>query len=248
MKSEIKKLTPGNSNIAQSERTTPANESTGFRNATRIQESVTSGVERKALAWLASRMPRWVNSDHLTLLGFAGMLLAGGSYWLSRNHPVGLLLATLCLGINWFGDSLDGTLARVRNKQRPRYGFYVDHMIDAFGTIAIIGGLAASGHIGSHIALGMLVAFLLLSIETYLASYAVGIFRLSAWMFGPTEIRILLAAGNVTLWLSPNITIAGSSWRLFDFGGAVAAFGMILVTIIATCSHTAKLYRQETER
>ena len=141
---------------------------------------------------LAARMPLWVTSDHLTLLGFVAMSLAGASYLLARRHPVGLLLATACLALNWFGDSLDGTLARVRNQQRPRYGFYVDHMVDSFGALFLMTGLATSGYVDWRIAMGMLVTFLLLSIETYLASYTLGIFRLSFAKFGPTEIRILL--------------------------------------------------------
>src|ERR1700689_3598043 len=109
-----------------------------FRNATRIQASLTSARDRRVLLWLAARMPCWVTSDQLTLLGFAAMLLAGASYLLARWHPVGLLLATVCLALNWFGDSLDGTLARVRNMQRPRYGFYVDHMVDSFGALFLM--------------------------------------------------------------------------------------------------------------
>src|ERR1700740_2094432 len=115
-----------------------------FRNAVRIQESLTSGLERKTLLWLASRMPSRIGPDHLTCLGFAAMLLAGGSYLLARWHPLGLLLATFFLTVNWFGDSLDGTVARVRARQRPRYGFYVDHMIDSFGGLFLISGLGAS--------------------------------------------------------------------------------------------------------
>src|SRR6202050_4970396 len=150
-----------------------------FRDATRILESLTSARERRVLLWLAARMPCWVTSDQLTLLGFAAMLLAGASYLLARWHPVGLLLATVCLALNWFGDSLDGTLARVRNMQRPRYGFYVDHMVDSFGALFLMGGLGASTYVDWRRADGMLVAFLLLSIESYLASYTLGIFRLS---------------------------------------------------------------------
>ena len=154
----------------------PAEESTQlFKSALRLQESVTSVVERRALLWLAARMPSWVNSDHLTLLGFVAMFLAGASYLLVRWHSIGLLLAAVCLAINWFGDSLDGTLARVRNQQRPRYGFYVDHMVDSFGALFLMTGLGASGYVDWKVAMGMLVAFLLLSIETYLASYTLGI-------------------------------------------------------------------------
>lgn len=218
-----------------------------FENALRIQESATARLERKALLWLAARMPSWINSDHLTLLGFASMFLACASYALARWNRVGLLLATLCLALNWFGDSLDGTLARVRNRQRPRYGFYVDHMTDSIGALLLMTGLAMSRYINWQIAAGMLVAFLLLSIETYLASYTLGVFRLSFWKFGPTEIRILLALGNIALWFRPNLQVLGSAYRLFDFGGLVATGGMAIMLVITAVRHTATLYREETQ-
>ena len=228
------------------QRPTPPQSRLSFKDANRIQESITSGLERKALLWLAVRMPSRINSDHLTLLGFAAMFLAGASYVVARWNPVGLLLATLCLGVNWFGDSLDGTLARVRDRQRPRYGFYVDHMIDSFGSIFLMGGLGFSTYVDWRIAMAMLVAFLLLSIETYLASYTLGMFRLSFGKLGPTEIRILLALGNVALWLCPNAKIPGMSWRLFDFGGVVAVFAMTVMVIVAAVWHTRTLYHEET--
>lgn len=219
-----------------------------FRDASRIQESITSGLERRALLWLAAHMPSWINSDHLTLLGCGAMLLAGASYALARWSPVGLLLATFCLALNWFGDSLDGTLARVRNRQRPRYGFYVDHMIDSFGSIFLMGGLGFSTFIDWRIAMAMLVAFLLLSIETYLASYTLGVFRLSFGKLGPTEIRVLLGLGNVALWFHPNAKVPGTSCRVFDFGGALAAIAMCVMVIVAAVWHTRVLYHQETNR
>jgi len=217
-----------------------------FRNATRIQESLTAIPERKALLWLASRLPAAVNSDHLTLLGFVAMFLAGCSYALARWNPWGFILATLCLALNWFGDSLDGTLARVRNCQRPRYGFYVDHMIDSIGALFLMGGLAISGQVDWRIAAGMLIAFLLLSIESYLASYTLGIFRLSFAKFGPTEIRILLAIGNIALFFRPDAKIPGMPYRLFDFGGAIAIAAMAVMLLVAATSHTITLYREET--
>lgn len=217
-----------------------------FRDAKRIQQSITSRWERKVLLWLAARIPARVNSDHLTLLGFAAMALAGGSYAWARWNRAGLLLATCCLALNWFGDSLDGTLARVRNQQRPRYGFYVDHIIDSFGALFLMGGLAISRYIDWRLAAGMLIAFLLLSVESYLASYTLGIFRLSFALFGPTEIRILLAAGNLALWFHPNARIPGYSYRLFDFGGVLAICGMSVMVVAAAISHTRALYGQET--
>jgi archaetidylinositol phosphate synthase len=217
-----------------------------FHNATRIQESVTAGPERKALLWLVACMPASINSDHLTLLGFVAMLLAGCSYVLARSHPSGLLLATFCLAVNWFGDSLDGTLARVRNCQRPRYGFYVDHMIDSFGALFLMAGLGASNYIDWRIAVSMLVAFLLLSIETYLASYTLGVFRLSFAKFGPTEIRILLAFGNIVLFFYPQARVLGWPYRLLDFGGTMAVAAMTVMVVAATASHALTLYRLET--
>ena len=217
-----------------------------FVNATRIQESVTSGLERKVLPWMAYHMPLWVNSDQLTLLGFVAMFMAGCSYLLGRWHPIGLLLATVCLVVNWFGDSLDGTLARVRNRKRPRYGFYIDHIVDSFGALFLMTGLGLSGYVDSRIAMAMLNAFLLLSIETYLASCTLGIFRLSFAKFGPTEIRVLLALGNFVLWFRPNMRVPGVSWRLLDFAGVIAITVMGLMVVVAAVWHTAELYRQET--
>jgi archaetidylinositol phosphate synthase len=219
-----------------------------FKDAFRFQESFTAGAERKALAWLAARLPARVNSDHLTLVGFLAMFLAGASYAFARTNRAGLVLATLFLAANWFGDSLDGTLARLRNRQRPRYGFYVDHMIDTFGGLFLMGGLAISGLVDWRIALGMFVAFLMLSVEVYLATYTVGIFQLSFAKFGPTEIRILLALGNVALWLHPDARMFGSSYRIFDIGGIIAIAGMSLMLVVSTVFNTLKLYRAETLR
>jgi phosphatidylglycerophosphate synthase len=219
-----------------------------FRDAVRLQESFTAAVEREALVWLALRMPPRVNSDHLTLLGFIAMFLAGASYAFARSNRAGLILATLFLAMNWFGDSLDGTLARVRNQQRPRYGFYVDHMIDTFGGFFLVGGLAISGLIDWRIAIGMFVAFLMLSVQVYLAAYAVGTFQLSFARLGPTEIRILLALGNTALCLRPNAPIAGSAHRIFDIGGTIAIAGMATMLVISTIFNILKLYRAETPR
>ena len=216
-----------------------------FENAARIQESLTAGAEKRALRWLATRMPERINSDHLTLLGFVSMFLAGASYALARWNSAGLLLATLFLAVNWFGDSLDGTLARVRNRQRPRYGFYVDHVIDSFGAIFLMTGLAISGFVQWKIAMAMLVAFLLLSIETYLATYTLGFFQLAFARFGPTELRLLLALGNTVLWFHPNTTVPLFRLRLFDFGGLIAAAGMSAMAAFAAVRHTAQLYNQE---
>jgi archaetidylinositol phosphate synthase len=218
---------------------------TGFREAVRVQEAITAPLERKALAWLARRTPDWVGPDHLTALGFAAQLLAGVSYALARWSQFGLLGATFFIGVNWLGDSLDGTLARYRNQPRPRYGFYVDHMSDTFGAIFLMTGLAASGYLHWELSAAMLTAFLTLSIETYLASYTLADFRLSHGYFGPTEIRILMAIGNVALIFVPRVTVFGHELFLLDIGGAIATAAMMGMAIVAALGHTKQLYSEE---
>jgi len=216
-----------------------------FKEARRILTSWLAPLERRCLIWLAHRMPAWVNSDHLTVLGFVGTLMAGLSYWLARWYPPALLLVVFWLAVNWFGDSLDGTLARVRNCQRPRYGFYVDHVLDAFGACFLLGGLGLSGYMNPLVALLLLVVYCLLSIEVYLATYCLSDFRLSFWKFGPTELRLLLAIGNVALLWRPTTTILGPRLLLFDVGGVIAIAAILATVITAACRNTIALYRAE---
>jgi phosphatidylglycerophosphate synthase len=217
----------------------------GFQDAARKQESLLAGLEKKCLVWLASRMPARVSSDHLTLLGFAAMFLAGASYALGRWWPPFLLVVNVWLAVNWFGDSLDGTLARVRNRQRPRYGFYVDHMVDAFGALFLIGGLALSGYMGGWVAFSLLIAFYLLSVNTYLATYTLGTFQLSFWKFSPTELRILLAIGNAYAWTNPTVNVFGAEERFFDVGGIAGVVCMAVVLAASVARNTLALYRLE---
>jgi archaetidylinositol phosphate synthase len=216
-----------------------------FIPATRRQQSLFAAAEKKTLIWLAERTPRWINSDHLTLLGFTAQCLAGVCYALARWNRSVLLLGIVFLALNWLGDSLDGTLARVRNCQRPRYGFYVDHVVDTFAAFFLMGGLAFSGYIHPAIAFGMLIAFLMLSIEAYLATYTLGQFQLSYWSFSPTEIRLLLAAGNLALLRWPTAKILGTQVRVFDVGGVIGIVGMALMLIVSAIQHTRTLYREE---
>ena len=217
----------------------------GFRDAVRTQNAITAPLERRALAWLAERTPEWIEPDHLTALGFAAQFLAGVCYALARWSSLGLAGATACIAINWLGDSLDGTLARYRKRPRPRYGFYVDHMIDTFGAIFLMTGLAASGYLHWQVSLAMLTAFLTLSIETYLASYTLADFRLSHAYFGPTEIRILMMIGNVALLFAPRVTLLGRTVFLLDVGGTIATAAMFGMAIAAAIGHTRRLYNEE---
>jgi len=216
-----------------------------FKNAARVQGTIVTWAEKKALNWLAARMPGWMNSDHLTLLGFAAQLMVGVSYVLARGNKNWLWAATAFLAVNWFGDSLDGTLARYRNRQRPRYGFYVDHVIDTFGSIFLCVGLALSGFMSPMAALILLVAFLALSIEVYLATYCMGQFKLGHFGLGPTEIRIILGIGNVALFTHARVHFLGAEYLLFDIGGVIAAAGMLFMLVVSAIRHTVVLYREE---
>ena len=218
---------------------------TAFKTACRVNRSLTAPIEKRALLWMAARAPSWVSSDQLTLLGLGAQIAAGVSYALARFDRRALLVAILCLALNWLGDSLDGTLARARHHERPRYGFYVDHMVDILGAVALMCGLGCSGLLHWPIAMAMLIAFLVLSAESYLATYTLSCFQLSQGIFGPTEIRILLAAGNLAALRSPYSNIFGHRMLLFDLGGALAAVVMSAMALVVAARHTAELYRKE---
>lgn len=219
--------------------------SNSFKDATREQTSILAPLERAALRWLASHMPAWVNSDHLSLLGLVSMFLAGIGYAVSGRNPAMLHLVNLCIFLNWFGDSLDGTLARYRDRQRPRYGFYVDHIIDTFGTMFLIVGLALSGFMTERVAAAALIVFLMLAINSYLAAYALGIFKISHGKLGPTEIRLVLIIGNLVLLNSTHARIFGHRFLLFDVGGIVGIIVMGSMLVFSSIKNTHTLYQLE---
>lgn len=205
-----------------------------------------SRLERKTLVWLAERTPPAINSDHLTALGLIAMFGVGLSYWAAAWYPaLGLSLAIFFLALNWLGDSLDGTLARVRNKLRPRYGFYVDHVVDMLGTFFLLGGLALSGYMSAPVAAGLVIVFFMLSINCYLATYTLGTFQISFGGFSPTELRILLAVGNVFLLWKPHAAVFGRTMLLFDAGGLAGIAGMTIVVVASIARNTVRLYREE---
>ena len=216
-----------------------------FVHAARVMNGVSVGLEQRILAWLARRMPPAIGADHLTALGFVAMAGAGACFWLGRSHRAALLGVIVCLAVNWFGDSLDGTIARVRHQERPRYGFYVDHVLDMFGTSCLLGGLALSGYMSPLVALGLLASYLMLTTEVYLATYSLATFRLAFWKLGPTELRIVLAVGTLVLLAKPWVEVFGHHHRLFDIGAVVAAAGILFTLLVATVRHTIDLYRAE---
>ena len=184
--------------------------------------------------------------DHLSGLGLAAMAGAGLSFWAAQYWMVGLVGVVLSLALNWFGDSLDGTLARVRKQERPRFGFYVDHVIDLAGATMLFCGLGASGFMSPLIALGVLSAYLLVSAEVYLATHVRGVFKMTFLGVGPTELRILLAVGVAALAWRPMVSPFGlGPFRLFDVGGVVAIAGMGVAFIVSSIRNTRALFDAE---
>lgn len=218
---------------------------TTFQNAARLQTSFLNSLERRVLVWLAERMPMAINSDHLTVLAAAAMAGAGAAYAFAPSWAPAVLVVNVCLAINWFGDSLDGTLARVRNRQRPRYGFYVDHVIDCVGAAMLLVGLGASGLMHMNVALSMLIAYLLLSAEVYLATYTRHTFRMTYFKLGPTELRILLALGNIVAFYHPTITVSGQSLLWLDAAGVFVTVGLGLTLLYSIWGNTIALYEEE---
>jgi phosphatidylglycerophosphate synthase len=217
----------------------------GFTQAARVQESLLAPLERRALVGIAARLPASIGPDHLPVLGLVALVAAGALYAAAGRMPAALLLVNVCLAANWFGDSLDGTVARVRGTPRPRYGFYVDHVVDAFGALFVLGGMALSGYVTPAVALALLVAFLLFSVEVYLATYTLGSFRLSYGKLSPTELRLLLAVGNCVAYARPTVHVLGVERPFFDVGLGIAAASMVVVLVASVVRHTRALYLAE---
>jgi phosphatidylglycerophosphate synthase len=212
----------------------------------RINASFTAAAEKQLLTWIARRLPPRVTSDALSVLGFSAMVAAGASFAALRWTPWAAAAVVASLALNWFGDSLDGTVARVRRQERPRFGYYVDHVIDLAGTTLLMTGVACSGLMHPLLALAVLVSYLLVSAESYLATHAAGLFRMSFLGFGPTELRVVLAIGAVKCARSPFVDLfGGPTVRLFDVGGGVALAGLAIAFAVAAARNTRSLHRAE---
>lgn len=216
-----------------------------FKNPKRQQDGILARGEARALHWMAARVPDWINSDHLTGLGFLAMVAAGVAYGFSRHNPLLLHAVNLCLVLNWLGDSLDGTLARYRNRTRPRYGFYVDHILDTFSMFFLISGLALSGYMSRSVAGLVLVSYFMLCINVYLATHVTGTFKISFWKLSPTELRLLLIVGNCVLLFDPAVGLLEGRYRLFDVSGIVACGLMAVILITSTIKNIQVLYNAE---
>ncbi len=230
------------------------NTSRADQNHTRINNTLLGGVEKRALFWMAARMPAWVVPDTLTAIGLLASFLIFVSYALTFYNKAFLWLASFGFLLQWFGDSLDGTLARYRKIERPRYGFFVDHIIDTVSEVLIFLGLGLSPFLRFDLALLALVSYLLLSTYVYLVTYVNGIFQISYARLGPTEVRVLAVLANTLVFFSANPTV-----HLFKNGPAslqvsltyydlVAIFFMALVGaffIINTISTAINLSRED---
>lgn len=204
----------------------------------RIQTSILNSAEKKVLVWLASRQPRWMTSDILTFIGVLGAIMAAVGYALSNYDIRWLWFASFGFFVNWYGDSLDGTLARVRGTQRPVYGFYLDHCIDGITMAIMCVGAGLSDLLNLYIAMAVLVVYLLLSISVYINAHLKGEFKLTYAGMGPTEFRIIMIVVNTLfIYVAPlreyalTVNVLGTDLILgsFDFVGLAILFVLVAI-------------------
>jgi archaetidylinositol phosphate synthase len=205
--------------------------------------------EARVLEWIARRLPAWVMPDHLTVLGVLAALGIAGAYALSNRDPVWLWAASGLLVVHWLGDSLDGTLARVRRTERPRYGYYLDHLVDAVAT-ALIGlglGLGLSPYMLLSVGLVIVIAYLVLSINIYLETQALGVFSLGYGRLGPTEARLGLIGVNALLALgvAPAVSVLGNGVGVLDVAGLAVAAGMLVALAVRAMGNLRELAARE---
>jgi archaetidylinositol phosphate synthase len=215
--------------------------------ATRQPNFLPARFEKPALTWLARRLPPWVLPDHLTALGVLAALGIGAGYLLSNESAVWLWAVNALLVVHWFGDSLDGTLARVRGIERPRYGYYLDHLTDAVSTVVIGIGLGLSPYMLLTTGLAIAIGYLLLSINVYLEAQTLRVFRLGYTSLGPTEARVGLFALNALLAAGVGLgfDLSDVGLTIFDVVGLAAAAGMALMLVGRSIRNLRELAAEE---
>ena len=215
--------------------------------ATRQKTFLLARPEARVLDWIARRLPRWVMPDHLTALGVLAAIGIAAAYVLSNQDPVWLWAASGLLVVHWLGDSLDGTLARVRRTERPRYGYYLDHLVDAVATALIGIGLGLSPYMLLATGLVIVVAYLVLSINTYLETNVLGVFSLGYGRLGPTEARLALIAVNtlLALGIAPTVSVAGVGVTVLDVVGLAVAALMVAGLATRAARNLRELARLE---
>jgi len=188
-------------------------------------------------------MPAWVNPDILTGVGILGSVVIFFSYWLTNVDANFLWLASLGLVINWFGDSLDGTLARYRKIERPKYGFFVDHTVDAMSTVLVVFGLGLSPYVKFEIACLALVSYLLMSVLVYIRTYVDGVFKISYGRFGPTEVRLIVIIANTVIYFvgNPVITLWFGAISIYDLIAGIVAALLAVIFVFSTIKQAREL-------
>jgi phosphatidylglycerophosphate synthase len=213
----------------------------------RVNDILLGPLERPALQWLAAHMPTWMTPDLLTIIGILGAVIILTGYVLSNENAAFLWLATFGFVVNWFGDSLDGTLARYRKIERPKYGFFVDHTVDAFSQLLIFAGIGLSPYISFELAMLALVGYLLMSIFVYVDTYVTGVFKISYGKLGPTEMRAIAIILNIAfLYIEvPTIELSFVQISIYDFITLLIASILILIYIFSTIRRAGELARLE---
>lgn len=211
----------------------------------RIQQNILARGERRVLNWLCARLPGWVTPDQLTILGFLGAVMVAAGYMLSwiDDEWLGLCLAGYI--VNWFGDSLDGSLARWRRIERPSYGYFVDHSVDGIATFLMVGSIGLSPYLRFDVALLGVIGYLLLSIHTFLAAKVIGEFRLSYLAGGPTELRLMLMAMTALMPVVGGADIAGTNLSAFDLFALVVASILMTLFVVQSLTTARMLARRE---
>jgi len=212
----------------------------------RVNDILLGPLERPALQWFCVHMPSWVTPDILTIIGIFGSVIIFAGYVLSNTSSWFLWLASIGFVVNWFGDSLDGSLARYRKIERPKYGFFVDHTVDAFSQLLIFAGMGLSPYVSFNIAILALVGYLLMTVYVYVDTYVTGVFTISFGKFGPTEIRVIAVITNITffIWASPTIELWFGSVSIYDIfilGIATVLITLFVYTVIRRALVLAKM-------
>ncbi len=215
-----------------------------LRPVQRIQQNLLAVGERRLLTWLAGKMPLWVTPDKLTAVGFIGACLIAAGYALSSFRIEWLWLSIGAFFINWFGDSLDGSIARFRKIERPKFGYFIDHSTDSLGNMLLMIGLGASPFLRMDIALFGLAAYLLLSIHTFVAARVVDEFRLSYVAAGPTELRLILIAMTLSMFYMGTGPVGDTVYSVYDYFIGGLAVVLILLFIGQTASTASQLRRR----
>lgn len=214
----------------------------------RIQQNLLAASERRLLNWLCARMPNWVTPDQLTALGMAGAGMTFAGYALSHGNPAILWLAVAGYVVNWFGDSLDGSLARHRSCERPRFGYFIDHSCDAMATFLILGGLGLSPYVRLDVALLATIGYLLMSIHAFLFAKVSGEFRLSYAAAGPTELRLMLIGLTIAMYLQgpePGFVAPVSGFDIFVGTAAMVLVGLFIGQTMMAARRLSRLDLEE---